>query len=111
MLLLVGSMHPPEAMLVTMVAVTGFLSGCTTPSRDMLVRASAPKGATGRVFGFVYSGLDAGSALMPLTVGLLLDRGRPEAVFWVLAAALLLATGSALALRQNGRAAAVPQRG
>jgi len=60
-------------------------SGVTTPSRDMLVRAAAPKGASGRVFGFVYSGLDLGSALIPLALGFALDQGRPETVFYAAA--------------------------
>ncbi len=36
---------------------------------------STPKGATGRVYGTVYSGLDLGFALSPALFGLLMDRG------------------------------------
>jgi predicted MFS family arabinose efflux permease len=73
----------PAALLALMLAASGAASGVTTPSRDMLVRAAAPKGASGRVFGFVYSGLDLGSSMVPLALGWVLDRGRPEVVFHI----------------------------
>ena len=103
LLLLVGSVALSEAALIGAVLLAGFLSGTTTPSRDMLVRAASPKGATGRVFGFVYSGLDAGSAFAPAVIGLMLDRGHPALVFWFVAVALLAAAASALLLRQGVR--------
>ena len=73
------------AMVLGLLVAAGVASGVTTPSRDMLVRAAAPKGASGRVFGFVYSGLDLGSALIPLALGFALDQGRPETVFYAAA--------------------------
>lgn len=82
---------PTWAWLTCFVA-TGFAAGMTTPSRDMLVRAATPQGSAGRVFGFVYSGLDLGSALMPVTLGLLVDAGRAGTVF--LAVAVLMAATS-----------------
>ena len=69
-------------MVLIILVVAGMASGTTTPSRDMLVRAATPKGASGRVFGFVYSGLDLGSSLIPLALGWALDQGYPEAVFY-----------------------------
>ena len=73
------------AMVLGLLVAAGVASGVTTPSRDMLARAAAPKGASGRVFGFVYSGLDLGSALIPLALGFALDQGRPETVFYAAA--------------------------
>ena len=73
------------AMVLGLLVAAGVASGVTTPSRDMLVRAAAPKGASGRDFGFVYSGLDLGSALIPLALGFALDQGRPETVFYAAA--------------------------
>jgi MFS family permease len=73
------------AMVLGLLVAAGVASGVTTPSRDMLVRAAAPKGSSGRVFGFVYSGLDLGSALIPLALGFALDQGRPETVFYAAA--------------------------
>jgi MFS family permease len=62
----------------------------------MLIRSAAPAGASGKVFGFAYSGLDVGSAVTPLLFGWFLDRGQPRAVF-VAAALLLVLTSLTLA--------------
>ena len=81
---------PPLGMAIALT-LAGFLSGITQPSRDMLIRKAAPKGSTGKVYGFVYSGLDAGSALAPFLFGTLLDHGRGDlaiysvAILWGLA--------------------------
>jgi len=70
-----------------MVAVffAGLAQGCTSPSRDILVKRATPPGATGKVFGFVYSGLDAGSMSAPLLFGALLDRHAVQAIFLCIA--------------------------
>jgi len=49
--------------------------GVAGPSRDLLIKRATPKGATGRVYGTVYSGLDVGFALSPLVFGVLMDHG------------------------------------
>lgn len=61
----------------TMVALaaTGFAVGVGGPSRDMMIKKATPKGATGRVYGTVYAGLDVGFALSPLVFGAFMDRG------------------------------------
>jgi FSR family fosmidomycin resistance protein-like MFS transporter len=71
--------------VVAAITLAGVAVGVTSPSRDMLVRAAAPRGASGRVFGFVYSGLDLGSSTGPLLFGWLLDHGEPRAVFLTIA--------------------------
>jgi MFS family permease len=76
---------------LALFALAGVAFGIVFPSRDLLVRAAAPKESTGKVFGFVYSGLDIGSALMPVAMGWLLDRGAPDAVFIVIGASFALA--------------------
>ena len=86
----------PAALLGVPFALAGILVGLTFPSRDMLVRETAAADARGRVFGFVYSGLDTGAAAAPLIVGLLLDHGDPRAVMWLIAALLLLAVATAV---------------
>jgi MFS family permease len=96
--LVVGWVSLPAVALVAAVAGAGFLSGVTTPSRDMLVRSATPKGATGRVFGFVYSGLDAGSALAPLLIGVILDHGNPIWVTWIVALAFFAAIFTAVSI-------------
>ncbi len=98
----IGVLAMPIVALIPCIAVAGFGFGCTTPSRDMLVRGATPAGATGRVFGFVYSGLDLGSAITPPFLGLLLDHHLPRLVFVFATIILVLATSSAFAVgRQN----------
>lgn len=72
-ILALGLVPPGWAALV--VGLAGFCSGVAAPSRDMLIRRVTPKGATGSVYGLVYSGMDVGSALGPLGFGLMLDAG------------------------------------
>src|SRR6185437_1737748 len=94
----------PLAGLATCAATAGLGMGATIPARDMLVRGAAPEGATGRVFGFVYSGLDLGAAVTPFFIGQLLDRGMPRLVFVVAAAALFVAIASAAVVtKPSGR--------
>src|SRR5205807_1505674 len=48
-MLVVGFVRLPDPAIVAAVALAGFASGSTTPSRDMLVRGATPAGATGKV--------------------------------------------------------------
>jgi FSR family fosmidomycin resistance protein-like MFS transporter len=95
MMLVIGFVRLSDPSIIAVVALAGFASGSTTPSRDMLVRAATPAGATGKVFGFVYSGLDFGGAVTPPILGLFLDRGQPRMVFVLAAVALALTIGTA----------------
>jgi hypothetical protein len=83
-------------------------TGLAGPSRDLLIRRAAPPGATGRVYGTVYSGLDVGFAVAAPVFGALLDRGLPQGLFAGAAAALLMGVASAglVAWRIRARAAA-----
>lgn len=94
----------PAAALPLLMAAAGFSGGITNPSRDLIVRASTPPGATGKVYGFVYSGLDVGSMVTPLIFGWLLDRGEPATVFYTVVAVLVASILTVLQL--PGRAAA-----
>lgn len=76
----------PAWAVLACLAAAGFSTGLTNPSRDLIVRAAAPPGSTGKVYGFVYSGLDAGSALAPILFGMLLDRGAGAGVILAIAA-------------------------
>ncbi len=87
--------------------LAGFLTGMTIPSRDMLVRAASPPGATGKVFGFVYSGLDIGATISPLVIGLFVDHGQIPAAFAFIAGALVATVVSAVAVKRQVRARAV----
>lgn len=85
----------PSAALIAPLAVAGIFVGIIMPSRDILVRETSAAGSRGRVFGFVYSGLDSGAAIGPLVVGILLDQGDPRTVFWLIAALFVLAIATA----------------
>src|SRR5947209_8013028 len=69
-------------LLLPLLALSGFAGGTTNPSRDMIVRNATPPGAAGKVFGFVYSGLDVGSFTAPPIFGFLMAHGIPSAIFW-----------------------------
>jgi FSR family fosmidomycin resistance protein-like MFS transporter len=56
------------------LAITGFAVGMAGPSRDLMIKRATPQGATGRVYGLVYCGLDLGFALSPVLFGLLMDQ-------------------------------------
>jgi MFS transporter, FSR family, fosmidomycin resistance protein len=47
----------PPLLCAASVALAGFGTRRAGPSRDMLIKRAAPPGATGRVYGAVYSGL------------------------------------------------------
>ena len=72
----------------------GLFFGFALPSRDMFIRSMTPEGASGRVFGFIYGGLDSGAAITPILFGLFMDNGRPRWVF--LAAGVLIIASAAV---------------
>ena len=80
---------------LALAALAGIGSGLAGPSRDMLIKRAAPPGATGRVYGTVYSGLDLGFAMAAPVFGALLDRGMAPSIFYGSAAALVLGVVSA----------------
>ena len=88
---LIGLTDPGALVLVLVVSLSGFASGMTMPSRDMIVRAVTPPGAFGKVFGFVTTGFHIGGMVAPLIFGQFLDHGHPRAVFLYIAACALVA--------------------
>lgn len=78
-------------LIVAIMAVMGLGQGIIRPARDMMVRAASPKGSTGKVFGFVSSGIAGGAALAPIPFGYLLDIGKPEWVFYLLSIFMIVA--------------------
>lgn len=88
----------PGGALVALLALAGFSVGATGPSRDLIVRASTPPGATGKVYGFVYSGLDFGSLAPPVFYGWLMDHSLPQGVFYTVFALTTLAIFTVLQL-------------
>ncbi len=78
-------------LLVLVVSLSGFASGTSMPSRDMIVRSVTPPGSFGKVFGFVTTGFHIGGMVAPLIFGQFLDHGEPRAVFLYIAACALVA--------------------
>jgi MFS transporter, FSR family, fosmidomycin resistance protein len=95
LLCVVASGVLPGYMAMAIASLSGFGVGLAGPSRDMLIKQAAPPGATGRVYGTVYSGLDLGFAIAAPIFGALLDHGSPGHVFY--GSALSLAFGVASA--------------
>jgi MFS family permease len=83
------------------MGAAGFLSGVIAPSRDMMVQAAAPPGASGRAFGIVSTGFNIGGALGPLLYGWILDHGAPRWVFGAAAVFMVLTVGMALLDRRR----------
>ena len=90
-----------SAMTMVVLASTGFSIGIGGPSRDMMIKKATPKGATGRVYGLVYSGLDTGMALSPLIFGHTMDAGRYGLTLMGAALLLLLSVVAALGVGQR----------
>ncbi|MBP6778463.1 MAG: MFS transporter, partial [Piscinibacter sp.] len=83
--LAIGFVQMPALAVPVLFGVMGFSSGMAGPSRDLIVKRSAPDNATGRVFGVVYSGLDIGQAVVPIVIGGLMDHGAYGSVWLALA--------------------------
>ena len=67
--------------LIAVLGAIGLLTGVIAPSRDMLVKAAAPRGAEGKTFGLVSTGFNIGGALGPIAFGWMLDQRLPEGIF------------------------------
>ena len=102
-----ASASVPGWSVVALMGLMGMGAGFSNPSRDILVRraatASFGAGAYGRVYGFVYSGIDAGLALAPLAFGPLMDAGRYTLVLWGVATLQSTAILAALAVGWRSR--------
>lgn len=97
---LLASGIPPGWAILPLMGGIGFCTGIAGPSRDLLVRRAATarfgKSAYGRVYGFVYSGLDLGLAMAPVIFGGMMDGRRFGEVLIGIAVLQTLAIFSAL---------------
>ena len=107
---------PPAWSVMPLMVAVGVGVGLAGPSRDMLVRRVATESlaggkespAFGRVYGFVYSGLDVGLALGPPAFGALLDAGGRNGVLPGVALLQVLAVLTVLSMgRKVARPAAI----
>ena len=90
---LMVALFPMPAVLVAIaMGIGGFLSGMIMPSRDMIVRKSAPPGQAGSVFGIVSTGFNIGGIIGPLLFGWIMDNAPPV---WIFYAAIAFMLGTA----------------
>ncbi len=92
---------PATATVLAIYIAVGFIYGLAFPSRDLMVRNATPKEASGKVFGFVYSGMDFGSLITPVAFGWLIDVGASQTAFlciaglWIISIVVLKASAAA----------------
>jgi MFS family permease len=106
---IIASGSVPAWSIAVFMAGAGFCNGVAVPSRDMLVRQAAINFGPhtfGRVYGFVYSGLDIGLAISPFIFGALLDAGY---IAWVLGGAAIAQTLAVFAALNVGRYVPTPE--
>ena len=99
--LAMASITLPFSYMFAGFVLSGIALGLAMPSRDLIVRRATPPGATGRVFGFVYSGLDLGGSITPVIFGAFMDLGRPKWLFYALALIIVASIASVLVVRQR----------
>jgi MFS family permease len=93
-------------MVPLLCGAMGFVAGLAGPSRDLLVKQATPPGATGRVYGVVYSGLDVGLTITPLVFGAFMDAGRYREVWFGVALLYALLIASVINVRRSAAGAA-----
>ena len=78
---------------------------------NAIIRRATPPGSAGRVYGFVYSGLDLGGIIGPVAFGFMLDHGHPQAMLLVVALCYLMAIGTVIQVRtaSTRRASIAPE--
>ena len=103
---IIGGVDLHFTVLVFCFTIAGFFSGVIRPARDMMIRNAAPQGATGKVFGFVFSGSSIGGGIAPVVYGFMLDMGKPSWIFYTSALFMILCMVVVLLSGRAARAAA-----
>ncbi|MEM7442277.1 MAG: MFS transporter [Pseudomonadota bacterium] len=93
------------ALMFLLLVGIGATFGVTLPSRDQIVRKAATPSTAGKVFGFVYSGLDLGATIAPLGLAWMLDAETPVTYFVTIAVLMVLVIPTVLQTKRSvGRA-------
>ena len=103
LILVMGLAALPALALIAVFSAAGLTQGVVRPARDMVVRAITPAGASGKVFGFVSTGINLGAAGSPLLLGWILDQGGAWWLFVLVPAFLLAAMAAVLVARWASR--------
>ena len=104
MIALVGLVPLPIFLIVGLFALVGLCLGMVMPARDMMVRAAAPRGATGKAFGFMAAGGSVGGVVTPPLFGWMVDQGEPQGVFWIMAIFMVIAIATVLPRKRKSSA-------
>lgn len=96
------------ATINLLFVLAGLFGGAVSPSRDLMVKQITPAGASGRVFGFVTIGFNAGTLASAPLFGYLLDHGMTRGIFWMIALISLLSILTIL--KSRGAGSADPRR-
>ncbi len=105
LMMVLWRLTPAAETIFAIYIAVGVIYGLAFPSRDIIVRNATPKESSGKVFGFVYSGMDFGSLVTPALFGWLIDIGASQsaflciAVLWILSILVLKASGAAASRR------------
>jgi MFS family permease len=103
----IAALTPSLVLVSVLLGAAGFFSGAVAPSRDMMVRAITPPGASGKVFGFVTTGFNIGGLITPLIFGMVMDHSEPRLVFWLVAILSLLTLITVFGTGRHARAGRV----
>jgi MFS family permease len=103
----VAAFTPSLVLVSVLLGLAGFFSGAVAPSRDMMVRAITPPGASGKVFGFVTTGFNIGGMITPLIFGMVMDHSEPRLVFWLVAILSLVTLITVFGTGRHARASRV----
>lgn len=87
---ILGSVSMPMTLIVATLSLAGILQGILRPARDMLMRAVIPRESFGKAIGMVATGAAIGGAMAPLIFGWILDVGKANWLFYVLAMCLVI---------------------
>ncbi len=101
LLIVLGQVSLPVALVVGLLTLTGFLRGIVQGTRDLMVYAATPAGAHGKVFAFVSTGGHIGTAIMPLVFGWILDAGEPQLTFLIAGILALVALATFATVRRR----------
>lgn len=96
LMFLIAGTHLPILLLFVLFGLSGGLQGIVMPSRDKMVREAGPESASGTSFAFVTVGMNVGSIIAVPILGAVLDQGKLDLVFWMLAIFLLIAAVTVL---------------
>jgi MFS family permease len=107
---IIGGVDLHYTAIVFCFTIAGFVNGAIRPARDMMIRNAAPWGATGKVFGFVFSGTTFGGGIAPVVYGFMLDAGNPAWIFYTSAIFMVLCMIVVLLSGRAARAAAGTER-